>query len=124
MGPVIGATAPDPRRRSASIALRYVQERQRRRWSRAATTPGKLLKGWGEPRYGLIRRQHSSPVPWHRNRHPSLPEPPKTPARGPLYFFNRLLDSLQEEVRCEGYEPAREGCEGAGHEEQAQGDQE
>ena len=28
---------------------------------------------------------------WHRNRHPSLPEPPKTPARGPLYFFNGLL---------------------------------
>ena len=28
---------------------------------------------------------------WHRNRHPSLPEPPKTPARGPLYLFNGLL---------------------------------
>ena len=29
---------------------------------------------------------------WHRNRHPSLPEPPKTPARGRLYFFNGLLE--------------------------------
>lgn len=43
--------------------------------------------------YGVIRRQHSSPMLWHRNRHPSLPEPPKTPARGPLYFFNGLQTS-------------------------------
>ena len=65
--------------------MRYVQERQRRRWSRAAIT--RRAQGG----YELMRRQHSSPMLWHRNRHPFLPEPPKTPARGPLYFFNGLL---------------------------------
>ena len=76
---------PDPRRRSEGIATRYVEERQRRRWPRAAIT--RRAQGGCE----LIQRQNSSPMLRHRNRHPSLSEPRKTPARDPLYFFNSLL---------------------------------
>ena len=41
---------------------------------------------------GLIPCQNSSPMLQHRNRHPSLSEPRKIPARDPLYFFNSLLE--------------------------------
>ena len=46
---------------------------------------------------GLIQRQNSSPMLSHRNRHPSLSEPRKTPAREPLYFFNSPLDIFPTE---------------------------
>ena len=65
--------------------MRYVEERQRRRWPRAAITP----RAHGG--CGLTQRRNSSPMLSHRNRHPSLSEPRKTPARDPLYFFNSLL---------------------------------
>ena len=65
--------------------MRYVEERQRRRWPRAAIT--RRAQGG----CGLIQRQNSSPMLSHRDRRPSLSEPRKTPARDPLYFFNNLL---------------------------------
>ena len=65
--------------------MRYVKERQRRRWPRAAITH----RAQGD--CGLIQCQNSSPMLSHRNRHPSLSEPRKTPARDPLYFLNSLL---------------------------------
>ena len=36
----------------------------------------------------------------------------------------RKLDSLQEEVRCEGHEPARKGREATGHEQEAERNEE
>ena len=67
--------------------MRYVEERPRRRWPRAAVTHR------AQGGCGLIQRQNSPPMLSHRNRHPSLSEPRKTPARDPLYFFNSLLGS-------------------------------
>ena len=64
--------------------MRYVEGRQRRRWPHAAITPR------AQGGCGLIQRQNSSPMLRHRNRHPSLSEPRKTPARAPPYFFNSL----------------------------------
>ena len=64
--------------------MRYVEERQRRRWHRGAIT--RRAQGG----CGLIPRQNSSPMLWQCNRRPSLSEPRKTPARDPLYFFNSL----------------------------------
>ena len=65
--------------------MRYAKERQRRRWPRAAITH----RAQGD--CGLIQCQNSSPMLSHRNRHPFLSEPRKTPARDPLYFLNSLL---------------------------------
>ena len=70
--------------------MRYVEERQRRRWHRAAITRRAQVG------CGLIQSQNSSPMLSHRNRHPSLSEPRKTPARDPLYFFNSLLGQQHE----------------------------
>ena len=65
--------------------MRYVEERPHRRWPRAAVTHR------AQGGCGLIQRQNSPPMLSHRNHHPSLAEPRKTPVRDPLYFFNSLL---------------------------------
>ena len=72
--------------------MRYVEERQRQRW------PGVAITRRAQGCCGLIQRQNSSPMLRHRNRHPSLSEPRKTPARDPLYFLNSFLEPCYPSV--------------------------
>ena len=65
--------------------MRYVEESQRRSWPRATITQR------AQGGCGLIQCQNSSPMLSHRNRHPSLSEPRKTPPQDPPYFLNSLL---------------------------------
>ena len=88
--------------------MRYVEERPRRRWPRAAVTPR------AQGGCGLIQRQNPSPVSSHRNRHPSLSEPRKTPARDPLYFFNSLLED-RSQIRPPERDQVREDSERTRH---------
>ena len=63
--------------------MRYVEERQRRRWPRAAITHR------AQGGCGLIQRQNSSPMLSHRNRHPSLSEPSQDPCAGPAVLLQQ-----------------------------------
>ncbi len=73
----------------------YVEERQRRRWGRAAVTHKRVrsyqISRWAQGGCGLIRRQNSSPMLQHRRRRPSWSEPARPLSAAAPPFPIRLL---------------------------------